>query len=367
MDPVPVFCPNLECPARGQTGQGNMGIHSRKAKRFICRQCRKTFTATKGTVCYRLRTAAATVVRVMTWRAPGCPPQAMVAACGMDERTVADGLARAGRPGQAVHEWLVEHRRDLGQVHADALRVKTPGGMVWMALALLTRTRLWLAGEVSAHRDMTLIRRRSARVRRGAAPRPLLGCIDGLHADVRAIRETCRDPVRTGAHGRPRRHAWNNIWMAPVVKRSAQRRVVDVERRRVDGPSARVERLRQRSPGHGVLNTASIERLHATCRERLAALTRRGRALARRPLTRHHGMDLVGTVDHFCTPHKRLCPAGEATPPARAAEMTDHCGTVQAWWSSHVPPPRGMPPKRRGRPSRALHRLVERWCAVTTL
>jgi hypothetical protein len=37
--------------------QGNIGIHSRKAKRFICTQFRKTFAATYGTVLYRLRTA----------------------------------------------------------------------------------------------------------------------------------------------------------------------------------------------------------------------------------------------------------------------------------------------------------------------
>ena len=30
MDPTTTFCPNLACPARGQSGQGNIGIHSRK-------------------------------------------------------------------------------------------------------------------------------------------------------------------------------------------------------------------------------------------------------------------------------------------------------------------------------------------------
>jgi transposase-like protein len=363
MDPTTVFCPNLECPARGQTGQGTIGIHSRKAKRFICRQCRKTCTVTTGTVFYRLRTGAETVVMVMTVLAHGCPPQAIVAAFGSDERTVADWLARAGRQGQAVHESLVEHPRDLGQVQADEIRVKKQGGLVWMALAMMVRTRLWLAGEVSAHRDMTLIRRLIERVRRGAAPRPLLVWIDGLNAYVRAIRETCRDPVRTGAHGRPRQQSWKNVCMAQVVKRDAPRRVIDVERRMVDGTPARVEMLRRRSQGPGVINTASIERRNATFRERWAALTRRGRALARRPLTRHHGMYLVGTVDNFCTPHKRLCHAREATTPAMAAAITDHCWTVQAWLSFHVPPPRWTPPKRRGRPSRALHLLVERWCS----
>ena len=30
MDPTTTFCPNRDCPARGQTGQGNIGIHSQK-------------------------------------------------------------------------------------------------------------------------------------------------------------------------------------------------------------------------------------------------------------------------------------------------------------------------------------------------
>ena len=36
----------------------------------------------------------------------------------------------------------------------DELRVKKQGGIVWLALAMMVRTRLWLAGEVSEHRDM---------------------------------------------------------------------------------------------------------------------------------------------------------------------------------------------------------------------
>jgi hypothetical protein len=34
MDPATVFCPNLKRPARGQTGEGNIRIHSRKDQRF---------------------------------------------------------------------------------------------------------------------------------------------------------------------------------------------------------------------------------------------------------------------------------------------------------------------------------------------
>lgn len=363
MEPATTFCPRLACPARGQTGQGNIGIHSRKDKRFLCPACHKTFSATKGTALYRLRTATETVTLVVTLLAHGCPPQAIVVAFGFDERTVASWMARGGVQGQAVQEHLVEQPRDLGQVQADEIRVKKQGGMVWMALAMMISTRLWLAGAVSEHRDMPLIRRLIERVRRCAAPRPLLVCTDGLCSSIRAIRETFRDPVPTGQGGRPRLRPWRNVLIAQVVKRYERRRVVATERRIVDGTPARVETLRRRSQGGGVINTADIERLNATFRARLASLTRRGRALARRTLTRQHGMYLIGTVYTFCTPHESLCVAGGKQTPAMAAGITNHCWTIRELLEFHVPPPRWTPPKRRGRPSHTLKRLMARWCS----
>src|SRR6266436_4854741 len=149
MDPTTTFCPNVACPARGQTGQGNIGIHSCKDKRLLCTACQKTFSATKGTAFYRLRTSAETVSLVVTLLAHGCPLQAIVVAFGYDERTVASWVARAGDQGQAVQEHLVEQPRDLGQVQADEIRVKKQGGIVWMALAMMVKTRLWLGGAAS--------------------------------------------------------------------------------------------------------------------------------------------------------------------------------------------------------------------------
>jgi len=362
MDPTTTFCPNEHCHARGQTGMGNIGIHSRKEQRFICHECHKTFSATKGTVFYRLRTAAETVSLVVTLLAHGCPVQAIVAAFGFDERTIADWWGRSGRQGQGVHESLVEQPRDLGQVQADELRVKKQGGIVWMALAMMVKTRLWLGGEVSEQRDLPLIRRLIERVRRCAAQRPLLVCTDGLVSYIRAVRETFRDPVHTGKGGRPRLRSWRNVCIAQVVKRYERRRVVATERRIVDGAPARVEMLRRRSQGGGVINTAYIERLNATFRERLAPLARRCRALARDTQTLHEGMFVVGTVYNFCTPHESLDPTRKMTP-AMTAGITDHCWTVRELLAFHVPPPRWTPPKRRGRPSRAMQRLIERWCS----
>ena len=66
-----------------------------KEQRFICHECHKTFSARKGTVFYRLRTSAETVVLVVTLLAHGCPVQAIVAAFRFDERTVADAFTRS--------------------------------------------------------------------------------------------------------------------------------------------------------------------------------------------------------------------------------------------------------------------------------
>ncbi len=369
MDPATIFCPNLDCPARGQTGKGNIGNHSRRDKRFRCRQCRKTFTATKGTTFYRLRTPAETVALVVTLIAHGCPLQAIVAAFGFDERTVADWLTRAGLQSQAVHEHLVQTPRDLGQVQADEIRVKKQGGIVWMALAIMVSTRLWLGGEVSEHRDLSLIRRLIERVRVCALVRRILFCSDGLGAYVRTIRETFRTPVYTGTRGRPRLRSWPKLLIAQVVKRYEKRRVVAVDRRIMHGSPAQVEQARAASQGDGVINTAYIERLNATFRERLSALTRRGRALARTTRTLEQGMYLIGTVYNFCTVHTSLRlattarrPAVDFTP-AMAAGITDHRWSVRELLSLHVPPPRWTPQKRRGRPSRELQCLSERWCS----
>jgi hypothetical protein len=52
--------------------------------------------------------------------------------------------------------------------------VKTQGGIVWMAMAVMVSTRLWLGGAISPSRDTRLIRRLVDLVRACASPEPPL-------------------------------------------------------------------------------------------------------------------------------------------------------------------------------------------------
>lgn len=109
MNPHSQFCPNPDCRARGQVGRGNIQFHSQKERRYRCQVCGKTFSDSKGTALYRVKTAPAVFVTVNTLLAYGCPVQAVVAAFGLDERTVRAWLVRAGEHWQSVHQAVIGH------------------------------------------------------------------------------------------------------------------------------------------------------------------------------------------------------------------------------------------------------------------
>jgi transposase-like protein len=304
---------------------------------------------------------------VLTLLTYGCPIAAIEAAFGFQRRTVQRWVDAAGEHCERIHEHLVLKPRDLEHVQADELRVKTQGGIVWMAMAVMVSSRLWLGGAISPRRDTALIRRLVALVRACAAPEyPLLVVADGLITYVKAFVKAFRSKHYTGGVGAPRLIAWPKVVIGQVVKRYQRRRVVGVERRLVKGSWSLLESLLDLTQEGGVLNTAYIERLNATFRARLAVLVRRTRGLARQHRRLHAGMYLVGTVYNFCCYHASLSstandPSGLT--PAMAAGLTNHRWSMGEVLEYHVPPPRWRPPKRRGRRSKALQRLIDRWAA----
>ena len=333
MHPQAQFGHHPQGPARGQRGRGNMCVHRHAAPRYRGRTCGRTFVATKGTPFYRRHTAVDLVTIVLTLLSHGCPIQAIVAACGLDARTGAAWVVRAGRHGQQVHQHLVQQGCvDLQHVQADELGGTLVGRRGWMARALAVPSRLWLGGVIGGYRDLVLITPLVQRIRACARSLAILVCVDGLASDVTAFLQVFRPPVRTGHRGRPRRVVEQGVLLGQAVKRDVQRRVVRVARRVVRGTEAAMAAV-VLAPHRGTgMNTADSERLHATVRGSLAPLVRRGRAIAHTDTVLTAGLWLGGWADNFCWLHQRLrvaTPAGarwkwQERTPAMAARLTDH-------------------------------------------
>jgi transposase-like protein len=352
MNPQAQFCPNVRCHASGQKGGGNIVVHSQKQRRYKCKCCGKTFSETHGTSLYRVKKASEQFVLVVTLLSHGCPVQAIVAAFELDERTVRSWLHKAGSHAQRVHEEMMSQRAiDLQQVQADEIRVKMQRKVLWMAMALMVSTRLWLGGVVSERRDMRLARKLASQIRRIALERPLLLAVDGWKSYVRAFQQAFRIALRTGQRGRPRLLAWPHLLITQVVKHR-QGRTLTIERRIVQGTQTLLTRLLTLSQQEGVINTAYIERLNATFRQRINCLARRTRTLARTTQTVHAAMFLLGCVYNFCTPHHSLS-LSRPTTPAMAADITDHIWSVRELLHFKIPTTY-QPIKRRGRPPKSV-------------
>ncbi len=364
MGPQTAFCHNPECPASGKVGEGNIKVHSLKERRYRCETCGKAFAETKGTALYRLHKPVEVFCLVLTLLSHGCPVRAIVAAFGLDERTVSDWVGKAGKHCEAVHEHLVRDV-ELGCAQADELWVKMVGRRVWMAMGVAVPSRLWLGGAVSQHRDMRLVET-LARMVRATAPSPgLLILTDGLSSYVRAFRKAWRQPLRTGKVGRPRLVEEPGLLLGQAVKQYERRRVVGVAHRAAIGTLEAIEAALGATGSGEVINTAYIERLNATFRARLAGLARRTRSLARRQELLEAGMWLVGGAYNFCTPHHSLrVEAGgghkwQERTPAMAAGLTEHVWTMRELMHYQVPLPEWVAPKRRGRPLKQCRQPVE--------
>ena len=312
-----------------------------------------------------LRKSEELIVMVVTLLSYGCPPQAIVHALDLDERTIARWQKRAGAHCQKVHEdQVMQGKLDLQQVQADELRGKGYKMIPWMAMAIMVPTRLWLGGVVSLRRDRHLADQLLGMVKACCLPlRTLLVLTDGWSAYPGSIRRAFREKVKpAGGRGRCALQEWAEILIGTVMKKTAKKRVVKVIRRMAQGTLERANEVLSHTMGGKELNTAFIERFNGTMRERLASLTRRCRHAAHRVAALEAGMWLVGCTYNWCWPHHELsrrltqaqgCKGEVLITPAMASGLTDHIWSVREVLTYRIAPPPWVAPKRRGRPKRS--------------
>jgi IS1 family transposase len=359
MNAAETFCPNAECIARGEIGQGNIVIHGRKRPRYKCKTCGRTFSAKEGTMFAGLRKPPSLIVIVVTLLAYGCPLQAIVHAFGLDERTVANWRDRAGSHCEKVHKDKIEQGKlDMIHVQADEIWVKARGTIAWMGLAMIVPTRLWVAGVISQTRDRKLADSLLQHVRNCSKTLcDLLICTDGWSPYPNSIKRFFREKIaREGKRGRCALEVWPELHIGTVIKHTVNKHLKEVIRKMSHGNLEKATELLKIANGGTMLNTSFIERFNGTIREHLASMTRKCRHASSKLFAFHTGMYLIGCSYNFCWYHQELSKSiekgglGMPCTPAMASGLTDHQWSMFELLSYKVAPPPLPVPKRRGRP-----------------
>lgn len=330
LNPVGIVCPKTDCGASER-----IGVHSHKERRYICHTCGKTFAETTHSALYRLKYAPQLVALVLCLIAYGCPLVAIEKAFALDIRTVRAWQMRAGTQGEQLQSHVLEEGDlPLQHIQADEIRVVRRGGVAWMATAMDVFSRFFIWGEVAEARDEALIKRLVKQVWQGVrqAPRRLLWMTDGLASYRTAVKACFYTKWYSGRRGAPRHIVWPELHMVQVIKRGV-------------GQGTGLRHQLVWGTWHGVYdllwatqltcarpNTAFIERLNATFRERLPALVRRKRAPAQQVARLRAEMFWVGVVYNFVDRHAAL----DGTP-AMALGITDHPWSILELltWAPH--------------------------------
>ena len=315
----------MVCPHCGEDER--IWIHSQKERRFKCNRCNRTFAESRGTILFNKRYPNWVVLLVLALLSGGCPVQAIVFAFKINEQTVTSWQVAAGQYVQLVQDQKVCCGQLAGeQIQSDEMWVKTQFGPMWLATGMAVFSRLFIWGAVSIERKTSLMEKVVVKIKQSIQRgTPFLWVTDGYGGWERAIRKHLRAPLYTGKQGRPKLLVWSDLHMVQVVKRTAQRRLVGIERRlRIGSWSLAHGLVSKTQTEAGVFNTAYVERLNATFRTWMPALARRSRTPSRCRPHLEATLFWTGAVYNFCRIHATL----EATP-AMAAGLTEEVWSVR--------------------------------------
>ena len=117
------FCPNKACADYGklqndqQHNIKKFGKTKAGRQRYQCKTCKRTFTETKGTPFYRLRTPEDEVIEVLALIAEGMRISSITRVKGYKEDTILNWIRTAGEHAEAVEEELLKrYRLERGQL-----------------------------------------------------------------------------------------------------------------------------------------------------------------------------------------------------------------------------------------------------------
>jgi IS1 family transposase/transposase-like protein len=357
-------CPNSDCSHYRLINRGNISAiatyltQSGKRRIFRCGKCEGTFSATRDTVFFDLRTPEEKVMMALKMLLVKVALSDIGFVLGVTEETV---LAWLGKAAKKAHEINTHLLRDLPvtQVQLDEMwsfirrkqaqqagpdgestdRSKDERQWVWRSFA--PEFRLLLAafvGPRTFNSALQLIKMTAAVVR--GVP-----CFfsDGFSCYLSALLEvyhTLKTFPRTGKPGRPKRpvqEPHSDLVYGQVIKKKCQGRLHELVYR-VRCGSKRLELL-------GLsISTSLIERLNLTLRHALAPLVRKSWSFCKDRTHMRHRVVFFQAFYNFARPHMSLrVPLPEQQPhasgliqpkwchrtPGMAAGLTDHVWTFR--------------------------------------
>jgi IS1 family transposase len=338
-----------------------------------CVACQGYFSETHGTIFYGKRSSADLIVRVIVCLAEGLGIRGTARVFEIDPNTVLQWLVEAAEQLKTFSAYFL-HDLHLNQVQLDELYAVLSAvrdGSVSEAEAIerLSRSPHWVWTAIDPEGKVLLsvqVGERTLAMAQAVLPQlaQLLapGCVplllsDGYRHYLTAIVTHCgrwvQPPRRqaTGPVPKPRWMPWPALLYAQVVKTMRRRRLVEVKHRVVLGTQAAVEQVL--SACGWQINTAFVERLNLSLRQRVAAMRRRSATSCKGEDGLRQQLALFQGYHNFVLPHARLRQAlAEPVPtngrgsarvwrpctPAMAAGLTDHVWSLTEVLCYRVPP-----------------------------
>jgi len=340
---------------------------------FHCTACKGYFPEHHGTLCHGKRVSVDLIVHVIGCLAEGLGIRGTARVFEIDPNTVLSWLMEAADQLRAFSQYFL-HDLHLRQVQLDELYAvlsAVKAGVIseddaierlsrsphWVWTAMDPESKLLLAIDVG-DRTLAMAQRVVHHVAQVLAPdcAPLF-LTDGFREYVTALLTHYGQwvqPPRRQAQGPAPKPRWMPrpaLLYAQVVKTVRRRRLVDVTHRMVFGT---LEAVAQVLAACGwQMNTAFVERLNLSLRQRVAAIGRRSATLCKSENGLGQQLVLFQVYHNFILPHASLRqPLAEPVPthgtgsakvwrsctPAMAAGLTDHIWSLREVLLYRVPP-----------------------------
>ena len=371
------FCPDPDCPYHGGRGRGNIRANghpgSQPWRQLQCVSCQGYFSETPGAILHGKHASPDVIVRVIACLAEGLGIRGTARVFEIDPHTVLGWLVEAAEQLQAFFAYFL-HELHVNQVQLDELyavisavregdvseaeaieRLSRSPHWVWTAID--PESKLLLSVQVG-ERTLAMAHAVLHQIAQVLAP----GCVplflsDGYPHYLTAIVthfghwvQLPRRQVR-GLAPKPRWMPLPTLLYAQVVKTMRRRRIVEVKHRVVFGTKAAVAQVLAACGWQ--INTAFVERLNLSLRQRVAAIGRRSATPCKSEDGLRQHLALFQVYHNFVLPHTSLRQAlaepiltngtgsakvGRPCTPAMAAGLTDHVWSLTEVLLYRVPP-----------------------------